>query len=125
MTDGAERPVILDFGMHEGEDTELYLACGANVIAFEANKDLVEQNKLRFASPLAAGRLEIVAGAIVPPDFGAEEVTFYVDNRKSVWGTTDSTWVERNSVLGTGVTAVTAQAIDLKAILDRCARLRV
>ena len=30
-------PIILDFGMHEGEDTEFYLAVGSKVIAFEAN----------------------------------------------------------------------------------------
>jgi FkbM family methyltransferase len=108
---------VLDFGLHEGEDTDFYLACGASVIAFEANKKLVERSADRFRAEIAAGWLKIVEGAIVPPDFAEKEQTFYVDNRKSVWGTTQLAFAERNSHLGSTVTEVRVPAVDLKAIL--------
>jgi FkbM family methyltransferase len=113
-----DRPLILDFGMHEGEDTEFYLACGADVIAFEANGSLVERNSRTFATAIENGRLKIVAGAIVAPDFTGSEQTFYTDRSRSVWGTTSSEWARRNATLGSNIAAVTVPAIDLKAILS-------
>ena len=113
-----DRPVVLDFGMHEGEDTDFYLACGAKVIAFEANQALVERNSAQFKAAIASGDLEIVAGAIVPPDSPGGDQTFYLDNRKSIWGTTSLDWAERNSALGTKFRTVRVPATDLKAILN-------
>jgi FkbM family methyltransferase len=112
------RPLILDFGLHEGEDTEFYLACGARVIAFEANGDLVKQNTHHFNEDIQAGRLEIVTGAIVPPNFAGKYLTFYNDTYKSVWGTTSKQRADHNANLGSHVIAVTVRAIDLKAILS-------
>jgi hypothetical protein len=103
--------------MHEGEDTEFYLACGANVIAFEANDCLVDKNNVRFAKHLASGQLRIMAGAIVSPDFNQSEQTFYVNEQKSVWGTTSRHWAERNASLGTRMTSVTVPVIDLKGVI--------
>jgi FkbM family methyltransferase len=123
MPDRVERPVILDFGLHEGEDAEFYLACGADVIAFEANDELVKRNARRFSKDIGDGRLRIVAGAIVPPGFGGTEQTFYVDTTKSVWGTTSAQWAERNASLGSDLMAVTVPAIDLKAILADSSRI--
>jgi Methyltransferase FkbM domain len=117
MTERPDRPVVLDFGMHKGEDTEFYLACGAHVLGFEANEMLVEHNRLRFGEAIEAGHLEIVSGAIVPPDFEGEEQTFYLDSQKTIWGTTSPQWADRNANLGSDVTAVTVPAIDLKSIL--------
>jgi FkbM family methyltransferase len=115
--DQTRRPVVLDFGLHEGEDTEFYLACGADVIAFEANEALVRRNSARFAPDVETGRLRIVAGAIVPPNFAGTEITFYLDDSKSVWGTTSPDWARRNSGLGSSMTSVTVPAVDLTAVL--------
>jgi FkbM family methyltransferase len=123
MIDDGLRPLVLDFGMHEGEDTEFYLECGARVVAFEANEELVNRNKNRFEKEIASGHLEIVSGAIVPPDFVRREQTFYVDSQKSVWGTTSVKWAERNSGLGSQLTAITVPAIDLKGILKSASRI--
>lgn len=119
MAERSDGPLVLDFGMHEGEDTEFYLDCGANVIAFEANERLVEHNRLRFEHAIAAGQLELVSGAIVPPDFEGEKQIFYLDSQKTIWGTTSPQWAERNASLGSNVVAVTVPAIDLKALLRR------
>ena len=114
----ARRPLILDFGLHQGEDTEFYLACGADVIAFEANEQLVAANNARFADEIADGRLQLVAGAIVPLGFDQPNVTFYLDEQKSVWGTTSEDWAARNATLGTQRRAATVPAVDLSAILS-------
>lgn len=117
MNEPVKNPLILDFGLHEGEDTEFYLTCGAAVIAFEANDALVSRNSHRFAKELGSGQLQIASGAIVPPDFAGTELTFYLNEDKSVWGTTSADWAERNSGLGTKFSSVKVPAIDLKAIL--------
>lgn len=114
-----DNPTIFDFGMHRGEDTAFYLAAGASVIAFEANHDLVVANTRRFADAIADGRLTIVEGAIVDPDHEGDTITFYLDDRKSVWGTTRRDWAARNSRLGSTWRAVTVPTIDLKAVLAR------
>lgn len=119
MTKRSDRPLVLDFGMHEGEDTGFYLACGADVIAFEANASLVQRNRLRFEQDISCGRLEIIEGAIVPPDFEGTEQTFYLDDRKTIWGTTSASWAGRNIGLGSNVTEVRVPAVDLKSVLRR------
>lgn len=111
------RRTVFDFGMHRGEDTAFYLAAGAEVVAFEANAALVALNRARFAEAIEQGRLTIIEGAIVPPGHQGETVTFYIDSRKSVWGTTSTDWAARNVGLGSSVAEVTVPAIDLPAIL--------
>lgn len=117
MTDAPATRTILDFGLHRGEDTAFYLALGARVIAFEANPDLVAANRQRFAAACADGRLEIVEGAVVAPGSSEQSVTFYLDTRKSVWGTISADWVERNRGLGSTTRALTVPTVDLGAVL--------
>jgi FkbM family methyltransferase len=52
--------LIYDVGMHNGDDTALYLARGFRVVAIEANPMLAELGAKRFGLELAAGRLEIL-----------------------------------------------------------------
>jgi FkbM family methyltransferase len=119
VTDRDDSPLILDFGMHLGEDSEFYLALGARVISFEANGTLVAGNKERFHYELKAQRLDIVEGAITPPGFQGDAVAFFVDRDKSVWGTTKDEWVARNTGLGTSVDRIVVPAVDLADILTR------
>ena len=114
-----DKSLVLDFGMHEGEDTDFYLACGAKVIAFEANPVLTERNHCRYRQAIAEGQLDIVSGAIVPPDFEGKEQTFYVDGQKSIWGTTSLDWVRRNASRASDIAPVTVPAIDLSALLTK------
>ena len=55
---------IFDIGMFDGADTAYYLESGYQVIAVEANPDLVESASRRFSAPLASGQLVCVHGAI-------------------------------------------------------------
>lgn len=43
-----KKDLIFDIGMHIGQDTRHYLNKGFNVLAIEANPELVQQNKLKF-----------------------------------------------------------------------------
>jgi len=109
--------LIFDLGMHRGEDTQFYLAKGFRVIAFEADPDLVNQCRERFAAELTTGQLRIVAGAIVA-DPDAASVTFYKNPVVTVWGTTDPAWQARNARMGWESEEITVPAVNF----TRCLR---
>lgn len=75
-----KRQLIFDVGMHIGQDTEFYLAKGFWVVAVEANPELVEEGRRKFAEAVASGRLHIEASGI-----GEEEGTacFYVNPNRA------------------------------------------
>lgn len=51
--------LIVDVGMHRGDDTAFYLAKGFRVLAVEANPDLAARGRERFAREIDSGRLTI------------------------------------------------------------------
>ncbi len=112
------RDLVFDIGMHRGEDTAFYLALGYRVVAFEANPELVAHCEQRFSAAIAEKRLSIVSGAIAPADRQGP-VTFYKNARKSVWGTTVPTWVERNRAAAADVVRIEVPAVDFEAHLRR------
>jgi FkbM family methyltransferase len=103
--------VIFDAGLHKGEDTDFYLKKGFDVVAFEANADLIESCKHRFREPLARGQLRIIEGAIAP-DSAGKTITFY-KSPVSVWGTIDPAWVERNARMGVRSSKVEVNRVDI------------
>lgn len=50
--------------MHTGEDTARYLELGFDVVAVEANPDLVDAASTTFSDALETGQLKIVNAAI-------------------------------------------------------------
>jgi FkbM family methyltransferase len=105
------RDLVYDIGLHQGEDTALYLAMGYRVIAFEADPEHCAAARQRFAEAIATDRLEVVEGAIAA---GEGTVTFYRHAEKSDWGTIDPNWVARNEPHGAS-TPVTVPIVDLAA----------
>lgn len=107
--------LIFDIGLHQGEDTEFYLDKGFDVIAFEANPDLVDQCRRKFANEIADQRLVIVQGAIVDvANCGcASTVKFYRNENNSVWGTIFDEWAERNESFGTESNCIEVPAINI------------
>lgn len=101
--------LVFDVGMHRGEDTAFYLAMGFRVVGFEANPELAEACRRRFADEIADGRVTIVEGAITEP--GHDSVTFYRSDELSAWGTTDGDWVSRRENL-IGFEKVDVPAVD-------------
>ena len=108
--------LIFDLGMHRGEDTELYLKKGFRVVAVDADAELCEQARARFADDVAAGRLTVVHNAIADV---AGTVTLYRNTELSIWNTIDPEFAQRNDALGTGSVAVAVEAVTLDTLLDR------
>lgn len=103
--------LIFDIGLHRGEDTDFYLKKGFRVVAFEADPDLVAHCKARFRDAISEGRLQIVEGAIAPETAG-ERLAFYKNLQKSVWGTIDASWAERNEKIGARSIKVEVGRVD-------------
>lgn len=103
--------LIYDLGMHRGEDTDFFLRKGFNVIAFEANPQLIEHCKICFQDAIVTGRLRIVEGAVAPREAG-DTITFFLNNN-SVWGTIYSNWSDRNLELGHMSKETTVKRVDL------------
>lgn len=117
---GRQQDLVFDVGLHKGEDTVFYLAKGFRVVAFEADPDLAAQCRERFADDIRNGRLVIVEGAIVEvrPGTGMPgTITFYKNLDRSVWGTTQAAWADRNARLGSRVREIEVPVVDFAAAL--------
>jgi FkbM family methyltransferase len=66
-----KNPLVFDVGMYDGSDTEYYLESGYRVVAIEANPNLANAARQRFANDVANGRLTVVNAAIAE---GEDEV---------------------------------------------------
>ena len=111
-----ETDLVYDIGMHEGEDTDYYLAKGYRVVAVDAAPELCQAQTERLAGPIADGRLTIINAAIAAQP-GA--VTFYASPITG-WGTTDREFAERNERCGAGRnTEVTVEGVEFGALLDK------
>lgn len=94
--------IIFDFGMHVGQDSAQYLRAGYQVIAVEANPEMVDKAKIKFSNQLDNGQLTILNLGV-----GAENgiLTFYKNLHLSEWssfnfniGTRDNTPYEELKV---------------------------
>ncbi len=86
MNSGYCDNLVYDVGMHTGQDTAYYLSKGYDVIAVEANPELVHQAATRFRVAIKNNRLKILHIGIAA-DSG--EADFYISTRKSVWSSFD------------------------------------
>ena len=103
--------------MHEGEDTRFFLDAGADVVAFEANEELVKRNRRRFRREIERGQLRIVFGAIVERSSSGETVPFFINDDKSVFSTAKPEWDARNRRQGFHSHRTDVPAIHLDEIL--------
>lgn len=107
-----EQNLVYDIGMHKGEDAAFYLAKGFKVIGVEANPELCREVEQRL--PSFGERLRIVNAAIHDEP---GTVSFYVNDRVSVWGTTQLQWAERNARLGTVSREISVPALTLQEVI--------
>lgn len=114
MPQPPSRPLIYDVGMHLGEDTDFYLQKGFRVVAIEAVEEFCAQVRARHAAALADGSLTLLQCAISDHD---GTVTFYQNDKKSVWGTADAEFAALRSGRGAAVTEVTVPARRFDGIL--------
>lgn len=108
--------LVLDVGAHLGEDSDFYLKLGYRVVGVEANPQLVERLSKRFAAEIAQGRYTIVPNAIGEAD---ATITFYVNKKLSVWGTTDPKWAARNAEMGGESEPIQVPCVRFEDVLAR------
>lgn len=122
---GAEAPVVgdlvFDVGMHDGEDTDYYLAKGFRVVGFEANPELARRCRTRFRRAVEEKSLTIVEGAI--SDLDTAEVELFLPTRSdgvdmSAMGSTDLEWLGKLGVSGR-MEAVAVPAVDFSLCLSQ------
>jgi FkbM family methyltransferase len=111
-TEPDAQPLIVDVGMHRGEDTAFYLAKGFRVLAVEANPDLAALGRQRFADDIAAGRLTVRETAIAEED---GTVSFFVGEQDG-WGSLDQRRAGSN--LNVPTREVTVEACTFEQLLE-------
>jgi FkbM family methyltransferase len=89
--------LIYDVGLHKGEDTDFYLKKGFQVVAIEANAQLIAHAKIRFREALMNDTLRLIEGAIAPASEG-DKIIFYATSTATDWGTTKAEWILRNEI---------------------------
>jgi len=109
-----KQDLIIDFGLHKGEDTEYYLRKGFRVAAIEADPTLARAARRRFSKEIEIGRLHIFEGAIAE---GSGTTPFY-QNEISVWGTIFESRAEQNRKKRSGAdsTIIEVPILDIDAI---------
>ncbi len=108
------RSLIIDVGMHTGRDTELYLKKGFDVVAVEANPELVRKAGSLFHEALSEGRLIIHDVAIADHE---GEIEFYVNEQHDDWGMTSNQSAARNEGFGTTNKQIRVQCAPFQQIL--------
>lgn len=111
-------PRIIDLGMHSGQDTAFYLKKGFRVLAVEADPELVADARVRFADPIAEGRLEILHAAVADHD---GEVSFFRSNDDRLYNTLISS---RLRDMPGGHEAITVPAVAAETLLTRAGTAR-
>jgi FkbM family methyltransferase len=109
-----KQDLIIDFGLHKGEDTEYYLRKGFRVAAIEADPTLARAARRRFSKEIEIGRLHIFEGAVAE---GSGTTPFY-QNEISVWGTIFESRAEQNRKKRSGAdsTIIEVPILDIDAI---------
>lgn len=111
-----QEDLIFDLGAHLGEDSAFYLRLGYRVVAVEANPELAARLRRRFSSEIAAGKYTLVEAAIAAT---AGDVTFYKNEKLSVWGTTQPAWAARNERLGARSTTLTVRGVRFLGLVEQ------
>lgn len=110
----AQPDLVIDVGMHVGDDTAFYLAQGRRVVAVEANPELAEAGRRRFAAEVAAGRLEILNLGIAGQAGFAD---FWVCESNPEWSSFNRAIASRDGKPHHGVRIPTAR---FREVLARC-----
>jgi FkbM family methyltransferase len=112
--------LIFDIGMHEGQDTELYLALDYRVVAVEAHPELAAAGRERFAEAIAGGRLVIEEAAISEQAPASGFVPFYVNRRVSTWSTASPDALQRSGRPGADdIVEVEVPGLSIGTLVER------
>jgi len=108
--------LIIDVGMHTGRDTEFYLQKGFDVVAIEANPELVKHAQSHFRDALSNKKLILYDIAIA--DYEGE-IDFYVNKQHDDWGTISKEFALRNERFGTNNALIHVKCTTFQNILKQ------
>jgi FkbM family methyltransferase len=106
--------LIVDVGMHTGRDTEFYLKKGFNVIAIEANPNLVDKARSVFQDSISDNKLTIYDVAIADHE---GTIDFYLNNEKDDWSTISKEYASRYESFATTNTLMQIKCTKFQSIL--------
>ncbi|AEV34323.1 methyltransferase, FkbM family [Owenweeksia hongkongensis DSM 17368] len=104
--------LIFDIGMHKGEDTAFYLSKGYQVVAVDADPNLINAAKEKFQPAHEEGRLRLENLAISE---NAGEVDFYL-SAKSIWNSLNSKIADR---LDSSKEVIKVKTNTLKSLFEK------
>ena len=78
--------LIYDIGFHKGEDTLFYLLKGYNVVAVDADIELIEEGKSSFKEYIDNGRLILLNYAIT--NESDKDINFFI-SQNTLWNSTN------------------------------------
>lgn len=104
---------VFDIGMYDGADTAYYLESGYQVIAVEANPELVDNAKQRFGVEIASGQLTCVHAAISP---NGEDVDLTLCGQDLGASSVFSDRIAHRRPLG----AIMVHGVTLQQLVERC-----
>jgi len=106
--------LIYDVGAHKGEDAEFYLLKGFRVVAIEAVPALCDDIRVRLRSYMESGQLTLINAAIARR---AGPITFFTNQKISVYGTASENWARRNELFGAPSNKGTVNGIRFNDVL--------
>jgi FkbM family methyltransferase len=92
--EGSDRkPLVIDVGMNNGDDSAYYLASGCRVVGIEANPALAEQAAVRLRSHIERGDMTILNVAIAESD---AVLPFWICDDHHEWSSFDRSVASRD-----------------------------
>lgn len=101
--------LIVDVGLHHGQDTAYYLSRGAAVVAIDADLRLIEQARGRFTDAVTAQRLHLIHAAVAS---ASGTIAFHLSDN-SEWNSLSSGIAARKHL---GMTTIDVPAVTLAEI---------
>ena len=98
--------LIVDVGLHHGQDTAYYLSRGAAVVAIDADLRLIQQARDTFADAVTAQRLHLIHAAVAS---SSGTIAFHLSDN-SEWNSLSSDIAGRKDL---GMTTIEVEAVTL------------
>lgn len=105
--------LILDLGLHIGQDTEFYLKKGFNVVAIEANPELCEEANDKFYSFIKSGQLHLINKAVSNNN---EKLKFYIHPTQKDWSSCFKEFIRSENV---ELTEIEVEGITIKELFEQ------
>lgn len=105
--------LVFDVGMHSGDDTAYYLSQGYDVVAIDADPELVAAAHVRFEKEVRERRLTIVQAAIAENEGTA---TFWICDEVKLLNSFNR---EQSSQVGKPCRPIEVQTLPLRILLEK------